>query len=295
MADATPPVAPSTEQPPNVSEPTVKQEPVAEVPQAVVSAVESDKQEERVVANATKPETEKADDVTPSATEAMKKPDSQVDSKTETKPVQAAAKVKDKVAYTAPKAPTEETVVESSATKPATETIPATSPETPKGVQTLTAADKFVTPSVAEAEKVEPAKDAAKLDVPKIAETVPDTKTPELKKDEVKPADEIKVASLEPKPEVADVVPLETEERPKTYTKALRDKRLRKLPGSKDKRFKIEEVIALRHHALMLLKNKECNGIVGGGRTVGQTGMMFVVCDDDPTYLRQFPLEEQTW
>ena len=71
------------------------------------------------------------------------------------------------------------------------------------------------------------------------------------------------------------------------------DKRLSKLPGRKSKMPR-EIVIALRHYGLGLLKNGECKGVARGGISANP-GMIFIACTDDPTYLRQFPLEEQTW
>ena len=108
-------------------------------------------------------------------------------------------------------------------------------------------------------------------------------------------SEEVKVAKVETKFASEDPDPLVTEVRPDKYIKALDDKRLKKLPGRKSKLYKREEVVALRHHALMLLKNNECNGITRGGRSLAQKGMLYVVCTDDPTFLRQFPLKAQSW
>ncbi|MEM8749904.1 MAG: hypothetical protein AAGF28_06350 [Pseudomonadota bacterium] len=97
----------------------------------------------------------------------------------------------------------------------------------------------------------------------------------------------------EPTFTTAKADPIVFGERPKTLTKALLDKRLAKLPGTKS-RVPKAEVIALRHYALGLLKSGECAGIARGGRST-TPGMLYVACSDDPDYLRQFPLEEQTW
>lgn len=119
------------------------------------------------------------------------------------------------------------------------------------------------------------------------------TETPVVAKKPV--AEDVKVAKVEPTFKSEDPDPLVTEVRPETYIKALNDKRLKKLPGRKSKLYKPGEVVALRHHALMLLKNNECKGIVRGGRSLAQKGMMYVVCTDDPTFLRQFPLKAESW
>ena len=97
----------------------------------------------------------------------------------------------------------------------------------------------------------------------------------------------------EPVYKSAEADPISFGARPKTLTKALRDKRLRKLPGRKSKVRK-DVVIALRHYALGLLKSKECSGIAGGGPSTTR-GMLYVTCTDDPSYQRQFPLEEESW
>ncbi|MEE9374749.1 MAG: hypothetical protein V3V04_00270, partial [Rhizobiaceae bacterium] len=89
------------------------------------------------------------------------------------------------------------------------------------------------------------------------------------------------------------VDPISLGARPKKLTKALRDKRLRRLPGRKSKVRK-DVVIALRHYALGLLKSGECTGIKKGGPSA-VPGMLYVICTDDPTYLRQFPLKEESW
>ena len=87
--------------------------------------------------------------------------------------------------------------------------------------------------------------------------------------------------------------PIKLGARPKKMTKALRDKRLSKLPGTKSG-VRLEAVIALRHYALALLNNGECKGIAGGGPSA-VPGMLYVTCTEDPTYLRQFPMKEETW
>ncbi len=272
------------EKPETGSSETVVQEPVkpiAEVPATVTTAPEGEKKEQRLVPQqpeAVKPEAE------------PKNVAKAVEPTTEQPPVETAAKPKpeNKVSYRIPKA--EEKVVQSEVDKAA-----AAKPVV-KGAQTLTAADKFAAPAQTETAKKETVVEEAKAVVPAPDEQAENRLAKETPAPvEAKPAEEVTVAAVQPKLEIGDVTPLATDERPKTYTKALRDKRLRKLPGSKDKRFKIEEVIALRHHALMLLKNKECGSIAGGGRSVGQPGMLFIVCQEDPTYMRQFPLEEQTW
>lgn len=87
--------------------------------------------------------------------------------------------------------------------------------------------------------------------------------------------------------------PIKLGARPKKMTKALLDKRLSKLPTTKSK-VKLEAVIALRHYALGLLNSGECKGIAGGGPSA-VPGMLYVACSEDPTYLRQFPMKEETW
>jgi len=91
----------------------------------------------------------------------------------------------------------------------------------------------------------------------------------------------------------AEPDPISIGARPKTFTKALGDKRLAKLPGRKSKVRK-DVVIALRHFGLSLLKSGECKGIAGGGPST-TPGMLFVTCTDNPGYLHQFPLEEVSW
>jgi hypothetical protein len=105
------------------------------------------------------------------------------------------------------------------------------------------------------------------------------------------------VETVEPESEpvyksaVAD--PIAFGARPEKMTKELLDKRLSKLPGSKSKVRK-DIVIALRHYALGLLNSGECSGIFGGGASA-VPGMLYVACSDDPKYLRQFPVKEESW
>ncbi|MEP0942994.1 MAG: hypothetical protein ABJH63_21195 [Rhizobiaceae bacterium] len=87
--------------------------------------------------------------------------------------------------------------------------------------------------------------------------------------------------------------PISIGPRPKKVTRALLDKRLSKLPGTKSG-VKKEAVIALRHYALGLLQSGECKGIASGGPSA-VPGMLYVTCTEDPGYLRQFPLKEETW
>ncbi|MEM9733055.1 MAG: hypothetical protein AAF903_06160 [Pseudomonadota bacterium] len=102
-----------------------------------------------------------------------------------------------------------------------------------------------------------------------------------------------KVEEPEPVYKAADSQPISFGERPKKLTKALLDRRLRKLPGRKSK-VPREIVIAMRHYALGLLQSGECNGIARGGPST-TPNMIYIVCTDDPNYLRQFPIVEQTW
>ncbi|MEE9313259.1 MAG: hypothetical protein V3V02_01290 [Rhizobiaceae bacterium] len=102
-----------------------------------------------------------------------------------------------------------------------------------------------------------------------------------------------KQPTSEPVYKSAKADPIVFGKRPKKYIKALRDKRLRKLPGSKSGVRK-DVVIALRHYALGLLKSGECKGISKGGPST-TPGMLYVICTDDLTYLRQFPLKEESW
>ena len=135
--------------------------------------------------------------------------------------------------------------------------------------------------------KVEPAKaeEAKSVDTEPVAKEEP-----------------VKVAAVEApaKPEgpeptfsSAEADPIDFGKRPKKLTKALLDKRLRKLPGRKSK-VKPEVVIAMRHSALGLLKSGECKGIAGGGKSA-VPGMFFITCTEDPGYLRQFPIVEESW
>lgn len=113
---------------------------------------------------------------------------------------------------------------------------------------------------------------------------------------------EIAVPTENPRAEIDKIITahklsntIQFEQRPKTYVTALQDQRLTKLPEPQNQEYNREEVIAIRHHALMLLKSNECSGIIEGGRSVSQKGWLYVICSDDPDYLRQFPLEEVTW
>lgn len=137
------------------------------------------------------------------------------------------------------------------------------------------------------------------------------TKTEPVKVEAAKPVETasvtvkeepVKVASVEtpakpagPEPTFtsAEADPIDFGKRPKKLTKALLDKRLRKLPGRKSK-VKPEIVIAMRHSALGLLKSGECKGIAGGGKSA-VPGMFFITCSEDPGYLRQFPIVEESW
>ena len=102
-----------------------------------------------------------------------------------------------------------------------------------------------------------------------------------------------KPAGPEPTFTTAEADPIDFGKRPKKLTKALLDKRLRKLPGRKSK-VKREVVIAMRHSALGLLKSGECKGIAGGGQSA-VPGMFYITCTEDPGYLRQFPIVEESW
>ncbi|MEM9677714.1 MAG: hypothetical protein AAF890_06610, partial [Pseudomonadota bacterium] len=87
--------------------------------------------------------------------------------------------------------------------------------------------------------------------------------------------------------------PISIGPRPTTFTKALADKRLSKLPGPKSK-IRKDVVIALRHFGLTLLNSGECKGISGGGAST-TPGMLYVTCTKNPSYLHQFPLQEASW
>ncbi|MFD0916448.1 hypothetical protein ACFQ14_08520 [Pseudahrensia aquimaris] len=104
----------------------------------------------------------------------------------------------------------------------------------------------------------------------------------------------VELTSVQPAPALGEISTIDFSQRPTSYIKALDDQRLSKLPGRKTRGFKAEEVIAIRHHALMLLTNRECTGITEGGRAA-TPGMLYIRCSDDPTFIRQFPLEEQSW
>lgn len=159
------------------------------------------------------------------------------------------------------------------------------------------ARDKAEAAKAAEMKKAAEAEKAAAEAKKAAAEAKKAAETPEQENVEVAKVDPSATASTEPETvyESANPNPIELAERPKKYTKALNDKRLSKLPGQKSKRASAEEVIAVRHFALMLLVNNECSGIADGGRSPGSPGMLFVRCTDDPEYLRQFPLEEESW
>ena len=154
----------------------------------------------------------------------------------------------------------------------------------------------------AAADIVKTTEDAAKA--AKTATAVESTKPANQKLEVVPEATEVREEaavvlppkqSAKPEPvfESAIADPIAFGSRPKTFTKALRDKRLKKLPGEKSK-IRKEIVIALRHYALGLLNSNECTGIAGGGPST-TPDMLFVACTDDPGYRRQFPLEEQSW
>ena len=102
-----------------------------------------------------------------------------------------------------------------------------------------------------------------------------------------------KPAPVEPTFSSAKADPISFGKRPKKLTKALLDKRLAKLPGRKSK-VKPEIVIAMRHAALGLLNSGECKKIAGGGPSA-VPGMFYLTCSEDPGYLRQFPIEEESW
>ena len=155
----------------------------------------------------------------------------------------------------------------------------------------------------AAADKLAAEKLAAKKEKPKTGVSFTPPKEPEKAKVEekvavvlppTKPAEpKAEPTTPEPTYSAATSQPIVFGERPKTLTKALRDKRLSKLPGRKS-RVRKDVVIALRHYALGLLNSGECKGILKGGPSA-VPGMLYVACTDDPTYLRQFPLKEETW
>ena len=88
---------------------------------------------------------------------------------------------------------------------------------------------------------------------------------------------------------------VEVENRPQTYTQELNDQRLDKLPSKQNTELSEDEVIAIRYHALVLINNNECSEVINGGRSRSRNGWLYVVCKDDPNYLRQFPLKKTTW
>ncbi len=143
-------------------------------------------------------------------------------------------------------------------------------------------------PLVSSTTKTEP----VKVEAAKPVETAPVA----VKEEPVKVASvetPAKPAGPEPTFTSAEADPIDFGKRPKKLTKALLDKRLRKLPGRKSK-VKPEIVIAMRHSALGLLKSGECKGIAGGGKSA-VPGMFFITCSEDPGYLRQFPIVEESW
>ena len=170
-------------------------------------------------------------------------------------------------------------------------------PEAPQG--TVANVEPVTDPIVSIVEKApqrtqaEPAEPVA---VEKVAETETAAAAPATEEiaQLAKPEDPTKAQTSEPTFKSAVATPVELGERPDTLTDQLLDKRLKSLPGGKSKQFKTEEVIALRHHALGLLNSNECKGIDRGGRA-SQKGVLYVVCTDDPTYLRLFPLQETSW
>ncbi len=142
----------------------------------------------------------------------------------------------------------------------------------------------------AKAEKAnQAAKDVAEPKKKGVVEYTP----PKAKEEQVAVVKPKKPPGPEPTYSSAEADPIVFGTRPKKLTKALLDKRLKKLPGRKS-RVKKEVVIALRHYALGLLNSGECKGISRGGASA-VPGMLYIACSDDPTYLRQFPLVEESW
>ena len=90
-------------------------------------------------------------------------------------------------------------------------------------------------------------------------------------------------------------IDVDVENRPQTYTQELNDDRLAKLPSRQDTELSQDEIIAIRYHALVLIENNECSEVIDGGRSRSRNGWLYVVCKDDPNYLRQFPLKKTTW
>lgn len=161
-----------------------------------------------------------------------------------------------------------------------------------KAAAAKAAADNAAKVAAAKAAADKAAKDAAaKANTAKTSEGVTFTPPKEEEVAIVLPPKKAEVP--EPSFKSADADPISFGKRPKKLTKALLDKRLRKLPGRKS-RVRKDAVIALRHYALGLLKSGECKGISGGGPST-TPGMLFVTCTEDPNYQRQFPLEEESW
>ncbi len=177
-----------------------------------------------------------------------------------------ASKEDEKVGNTPPKEDAVDGVVALGATGQVVKLPPLVSSET-----------KQEPAKVEKAESVEPATPAVKEQLVKVASV----------------DDPAKPAGPEPTFTSAEADPIDFGKRPKKLTKALLDKRLRKLPGRKSK-VKPEIVIAMRHSALGLLKSGECKGIAGGGKSA-VPGMFFITCTEDPGYLRQFPIVEESW
>lgn len=148
-----------------------------------------------------------------------------------------------------------------------------------------------------QAEAARKAAEAMRVEEEKVAAAAAAAAAEEAKT--VEPTKELVAAADTPKDEpepvykAATAEPISFGSRPKNLTKALMDKRLSKLPGAKSK-FRKEVVIALRHYAMGLLNSGECNGIASGGPSAAP-GMLYISCSDDPTYLRQFPIKEETW
>ncbi len=164
-------------------------------------------------------------------------------------------------------------------------------------------ADKvgYKPPSATENGTVALGTDGKAVTLPPVAKSVVREAAPaaEAEKPAAETSQQVAVAAIkkpsgpEPTFESAKADPISFGARPKTLTKKLLDKRLNKLPGRKSKVRK-DAVIALRHYALGLLNSGECSGIAGGGPST-TPGMLYVACSDDPSYLRQFPMEEESW
>ncbi|EFL90976.1 conserved hypothetical protein [Ahrensia sp. R2A130] len=150
-------------------------------------------------------------------------------------------------------------------------------------------AEPVVTLPEAKVESKAETTQVAAVKLPPVAPTPAPAAAPEAPVSVEKP----QFSGPEPTYATAEPDPMDFGSRPKSLTKKLLDKRLSKLPGRKSKMPK-EVVIALRHYALGLLNNGECTGVARGGLSASP-GMIFISCSDDPTYLRQFPLQEQSW